>query len=148
MFNRTKNYKFTLALGSVIARYCGHGNAMKYDDLAERAGCSGSLLRQLAKQTEDKTFSLSFDMGASILAALPVEAQNDFFSSMGLTGAQKVDDVPPCFHAAHDEIGQTNAAYTKFLRDGKLDHREKLILVKQRFSRLIAVVSRCMRYAA
>jgi hypothetical protein len=143
MSKAAENKTHTRMLGDVIGRYCGHGNQIKFEELAERAKCSGSLLSQLKAGNG----AIGFDLAMDVIKELPEEAQGEFFASMGLTGLHRIDGVAACFEDAHVECTRTVAYYAEAYRDRIVDHRERRLLVRDFFPKLMAVVSRCMRHA-
>jgi hypothetical protein len=143
MSKASENKTYTRLLGEVLGRYCGKGNQMKFDDVAERAGCTTSLLIQL----KNGTGAVGFDTAMEIIRELPEEAAGEFFAGLGFTGLHRIDGAEPCFEEAHHHCAQTTAYFAEAYLDRRIDHQEQRRLVKNFFPKVIAVFSRCMRHA-
>ena len=143
MTKAAKNRTYTKLLGVVIARYCGNGNAMRFEDAAERAGCSASLLRQLARGNSE--VGVGFDRAMEIVKALPDEAATEFFAGLGFTGLARIDRVPGCFRKLHTAASRLTHRLAQMFEDNRIDHHEEAELQTKDLPMMQAVLSRCLR---
>lgn len=143
MRNIRENRTHLKLLGQVLSHYCGHGNAVRFEDLAETVGCSGTLLRRVAKNPEDRSLHVSFELAMEIVKALPDEAAAEFFAGLGFHGLRRTDGVPACWRRAHVAATRFGHVLATMFADNRIDHREEAELRTKHVPALQAEISRC-----